>query len=92
MKRLGLRRIGRRPVPWGGRRICPRLVTVGWFHHKKSGKRVRVYNTHWSHVSEEARMASAELIASIDAIHGVEATAVLGDFNEEAEGGGRQPW
>ena len=70
----------------------PRIVTVGWFHHKKSGKRVRVYNTHWSHVSEEARMASAELIASIDAIHGVEATAVLGDFNEEAEGAEDKPW
>jgi endonuclease/exonuclease/phosphatase family metal-dependent hydrolase len=80
----------KKPGAIGWSADLPRIVTVGWFHHKKSGKRVRVYNTHWSHISEEARRASAELIASIDAIHGVEATAVLGDFNEEAEGEGRQ--
>lgn len=67
----------------------PRIVTVAWFHHVETGKRVRVYNTHWSHVSSEAREASARLIASLDAVHGADATAVLGDFNEEAGAAGR---
>ena len=33
---------------------------------------------------------SARLIASLDAIHEVDATAVLGDFNEEADAPGRR--
>ena len=50
------------------------------------------YNTHWSHVPERARRASAELIASIDAIHGVAATAVLERLQRgSVEGRGRQP-
>lgn len=80
----------RTPGAIGWAADLPRIVTMAWFHHVQTGKRVRIYNTHWSHVSERARRASAELIASIDAIHGVDATAVLGDFNEEAEGLGRQ--
>ena len=68
----------------------PRIVTMAWFHHRATGKRIRVYNTHWSHVSETAREASGELIAALDALHKVDATVVLGDFNEEAEGAGRQ--
>lgn len=67
----------------------PRTATIAWFHHLESGRRVKVYNTHWSHVSPEAREASGRLIATIDALHGVEATVVLGDFNEEDGGKGR---
>lgn len=67
----------------------PRIVTVAWFHHVATGKRVRVYNTHWSHVSAEAREESARLIAALDAVHGTDATAVLGDFNEESDAPGR---
>ena len=68
----------------------PRIVTVAWFHQKETGKRVRVYNTHWSHVSEDARVLSGSLIAALDALHSTDATAVLGDFNEEAGLGGRR--
>ena len=68
----------------------PRIVTVAWFHQVETGRRVRVYNTHWSHVSAEAREGSARLIASLDAIHEADATAVLGDFNEEADAPGRR--
>lgn len=68
----------------------PRIVTVAWFHQVETGRRVRVYNTHWSHVSAEAREGSARLIASLDAIQEVDATAVLGDFNEEADAPGRR--
>ena len=68
----------------------PRIVTVAWFHQVETGRRVRVYNTHWSHVSAEAREGSARLIASLDAIHKADATAVLGDFNEEADAPGRR--
>lgn len=68
----------------------PRIVTVAWFHQVETGRRVRVYNTHWSHVSAEAREGSARLIASLDAIHMADATVVLGDFNEEADAPGRR--
>ena len=67
----------------------PRIVTVAWFHQVETGRRVRVYNTHWSHVSAEARKGM-RLIASLDAIHEADATAVLGDFNEEADAPGAE--
>jgi len=79
----------RRPGAVGWSADLPRTVTVAWFHHVATGRRVRVYNTHWSHVSAEAREGSARLIATLDAVHGVEATAVLGDFNEESDALGR---
>jgi len=80
----------RTPGAVGWSADLPRIVTVAWFHHVATGKRVRVYNTHWSHVSSEARESSARLIASLDAVHGADATVVLGDFNEEADALGRQ--
>ena len=41
-------------------------------------------------MSSSERARSACLIASIDAIHGTDAAVVLGDFNEEESGKGRQ--
>jgi len=80
----------KRPGTVGWEADLPRIVTVAWFHHLKSGKCVRVFNTHWSHMSSSERARSACLIASIDAIHGTDAAVVLGDFNEEESGKGRQ--
>jgi len=79
----------KRPGAIGWSADLPRIVTVAWFHQLDTGRRIRVYNTHWSHVSAVAREASAQLIASLDAIHKSDATVVLGDFNEEAQGAGR---
>ncbi len=79
----------RTPGAVGWSADLPRIVTVAWFHHVETGNRVRVYNTHWSHVSAEARESSARLIAAMDAVHGADATVVLGDFNEEAGAPGR---
>lgn len=75
----------RQPGSVGWSADLPRIVTMGWFEHHTSGQTLRVYNTHWSHVSPEARQASAQLIALLDAPSQADATALLGDFNEESE-------
>ncbi|MDR3197764.1 MAG: endonuclease/exonuclease/phosphatase family protein, partial [Planctomycetaceae bacterium] len=45
---------------------CPRCVTFGLFHELKNGKgtgyKIYVYNTHYDHLSEEARQRGAELL------------------------------
>ncbi|MGY8901940.1 MAG: hypothetical protein ACKVI1_05070, partial [Flavobacteriales bacterium] len=42
----------------------PRIASIVSLHHKESGQIIRVINSHWSHVGEEARKASASLIRS----------------------------
>ena len=68
----------------------PRIVTVAKFHQVSTGKHVTVFNTHWSHVSLEAREGSGRLIALMDALGSSDASVVLGDFNETDQGLGRQ--
>ncbi len=64
----------------------PRIATWGKFEHRSSGREIFVYNTHFSHVSEEARMKSAALIASHIAAHtGNIPTVLAGDFNAAEE-------
>jgi endonuclease/exonuclease/phosphatase family metal-dependent hydrolase len=45
---------------------CPRCVTFGLFHELKNGKetgyKIYVYNTHYDHLSEEARQRGAKLL------------------------------
>ncbi|MGB2229484.1 MAG: endonuclease/exonuclease/phosphatase family protein, partial [Flavobacteriales bacterium] len=45
----------------------PRIVTVATLHHKADGKTLRVYNTHWSHVSVDAREFAGDFLAVLDA-------------------------
>ena len=67
----------------------PRIVTVATLHHKNDGKTLRVYNTHWSHVSVDAREFAGDFLAVLDAACDADATALLGDFNEVQASPGR---
>jgi endonuclease/exonuclease/phosphatase family metal-dependent hydrolase len=61
----------------------PRIASLVLLHHKATGKVVRVVNSHWSHVGEEARMASASLIRSWSIKSDADAVIVMGDYNAE---------
>lgn len=61
---------------------CNRVVTWGEFKIKKSGQHFLVFNTHFDHVGEQARVESAKLI--IRKIHELGnglPTILTGDFN-----------
>lgn len=64
--------------------VYPRICTVAEVKIKKSGRRLRVFNTHFDHISPFARTFGARLI--LDQIHRFNETdplptIVMGDFN-----------
>ncbi|WP_296627618.1 endonuclease/exonuclease/phosphatase family protein [uncultured Negativibacillus sp.] len=64
--------------------VYPRICTVAEVKMKKSGRRIRVFNTHFDHVSPLARTFGAKLI--LEQIHRFNQTdplptIVMGDFN-----------
>lgn len=63
----------------------PRIASIVSLHHKKTGKIIQVINSHWSHVGDEARRASAALIRSWSFGNGADIVIVLGDFNAEPD-------
>lgn len=63
----------------------PRIASLVVLHHKATGNIIRVVNSHWSHVGEEARMASASLIRSWSSKGDADVVIVLGDFNAEPD-------
>jgi endonuclease/exonuclease/phosphatase family metal-dependent hydrolase len=65
--------------------VMPRIASLVVLHHKESGKVIRVINSHWSHVGEEARLASASLIRSWSRKGDADAVVVFGDFNAEPD-------
>lgn len=62
---------------------CPRTVTFGKFTDNKSGKQVYVYNTHFDHMSEEARKRAAHMLMDcINTRRNLEVPVIVtGDFN-----------
>jgi len=62
-----------------------RICTFGAFRHRESGKMVYVFNAHFDHVGEVARLKSAELILQKIAEKGLKDSivVVMGDFNAE---------
>ena len=67
-------------VSWNS--ACTRIVTWAKLTDKMSGETLYVFNTHFDHVSEEARVQSARmLLDSIRAIAGGGKVIVTGDFN-----------
>ena len=61
---------------------CNRITTWGLFKNKKTGTKIAVYNTHYDHVSEEARGKSSTLIMKhAKGLKGVEKIVVMGDLN-----------
>lgn len=61
----------------------PRIATWALLQDRRTGERVRVLNTHFDHVGEEARRESAAQIAAWAQRHRAagEAVIVMGDFN-----------
>jgi endonuclease/exonuclease/phosphatase family metal-dependent hydrolase len=65
---------------WGN--SLPRMVAWGLFCDEKTKRTVYVYNTHFDHVSEPARLKSAKLLQKHIAEQGkLKSVIVLGDFN-----------
>lgn len=65
---------------------CTRMVTWARFFHIPSRRYITFYNTHFDHVSEEARVNSAQMLSErIASIPADEPVILTGDFNAVAE-------
>jgi endonuclease/exonuclease/phosphatase family metal-dependent hydrolase len=62
-----------------------RIATWARLHDRHTGDTLRVYNTHWDHESQPARLGSAELLRARMASDGHPSDRVLlmGDFNAD---------
>ncbi|MBW6497968.1 MAG: endonuclease/exonuclease/phosphatase family protein [Bacteroidales bacterium] len=66
--------------------VLPRIATWAHLHIKKTGRELFVFNTHYSHVSDEARWLSAQIMSErMHQIAGSNALIVTGDFNLDIE-------
>jgi len=63
----------------------PRIATVVLLHDRQTEKVFRVINTHFSHIGEKARAASAQLLSGRFSGSGAEVNLLLGDFNAEPD-------
>lgn len=64
--------------------LINRICTYAYLTDKRTGEAIHVYNTHFSHVGELARLRSAELIMNRMNEHSANARVILtGDFNTE---------
>lgn len=63
----------------------PRIATVAILMHKESRKTLRVINTHFSHVGEEARINAAWIVRAYSTSASEDHVMVMGDFNVEEE-------
>jgi endonuclease/exonuclease/phosphatase family metal-dependent hydrolase len=65
----------------------PRIATIVLLFDRKTGKRIRILNTHWSHTGINAREASAALCSGwMGASEPDLVRVMMGDFNEELGG------
>ncbi len=66
--------------------VCNRVVTWGKFREKVSGAVFYLFNTHFDHAGDTARVESAKLLlAKISDIAGEYPVVVTGDFNAREE-------
>lgn len=63
--------------------VLPRIATMVVLHDKQTGKVFRVINTHFSHVGEVAREASAQMLSMRMAGSSADVNLLLGDLNAE---------
>ena len=71
-------------VSMGWDAACFRVVTWGKFKDKRSGKKFYLFNSHFDHMGQVARMESAKLLPErIANIAGTAPVIVTGDFNSE---------
>ena len=74
------------PTGVGWRRNVSRIVTWARFHHRESGRRVHVFNTHLTLRRGQRQVDSARRIAArVAALPAAGAVVVTGDFNALAE-------
>jgi endonuclease/exonuclease/phosphatase family metal-dependent hydrolase len=70
------------PGSIGWAAVLPRVVAWAQLKHKESGKELFVFNTHFSHVSDEARRKSMQFLSDqITKIAGDSRVILTGDFN-----------
>jgi endonuclease/exonuclease/phosphatase family metal-dependent hydrolase len=75
---------------WGNE--ITRICTWARLLDRTSNQVIRVYNTHWDHVSQPARLKSGELIAKRLRIAAKnEPLIVMGDFNVDTNNPAREP-
>ncbi|HRD56544.1 MAG TPA: endonuclease/exonuclease/phosphatase family protein [Ferruginibacter sp.] len=72
-------------VSFGWDAACRRVCTYGLFQHKKTKQKIWVFNTHFDHVSAQARLESAKLIIKkINEVNAKNYPVILsGDFNSK---------
>lgn len=63
--------------------VLPRIATVVVLYDKQTGKVFRIINTHFSHVGEVAREASAQMLSMRMAGSSADVNLLLGDLNAE---------
>jgi endonuclease/exonuclease/phosphatase family metal-dependent hydrolase len=63
--------------------VLPRVATIVVLHDRQTDKVFRVVNAHFSHVGEQARLASAQMISSRISGSQADVNLVLGDLNAE---------
>ena len=64
--------------------VIKRICTYAYLTDKRTGEAIHLYNTHFSHVGELARLRSAELIMNRMNEHSANARVIFtGDFNTE---------
>lgn len=73
-------------VSFGWNAVCRRVCTYGLFKSKKTGETIWVFNTHFDHMGDTARLESAKLITQ--KIHQLTAqknypVVLTGDFNSK---------
>lgn len=79
------------PTPWKPGKAWdaayPRIATWAVLRDRRSGRHIRIINTHFDHVGVEARTRSAALIAEWTARHVAKGQPVIamGDFNTSAD-------
>jgi len=63
----------------------PRTATIVVLNDRQTGKIIRVVNTHFSHIGEEARALAARMLSLQFAMSGADIDVLLGDLNAEPE-------
>ena len=63
----------------------PRTATIVVLNDRKTGKIIRVVNTHFSHIGAESRALAARMLSLQFAMSGADIDVLLGDLNADPE-------
>lgn len=61
----------------------PRIATIVSLHDRRTGKVIRIANTHFSHIGARARALAARMLSLQFSISGADIDLLLGDLNAE---------